>query len=277
MRVWLWLRAALLVTAWPALVHGLPLEELVESTKSSVLHLSIRNTSGDEVSSGSGFVVSDDGKLATNYHVLERATRVVAVFGGGKEVGVSGAWALDPDSDLAVLQLEKGSYQALDLAARAPKPGTSIVVIGSPRGLQGTVSTGIVSAVRDGGVLASEREQLSSWGLQITAPISPGSSGSPVLDTSGAVVGVAVGQRLHGEALNFAVPAARLQALLERAEREVAPKPLPQVATEGRSLQTNLAISAAVVFALLLSWWLVARRAEQKAPKRSLARFGIRE
>jgi S1-C subfamily serine protease len=251
-----------------------PLEELIDSARGSVVHVSERDSSNEEVGNGSGFVISEDGKLATNHHVIEDAARLVAVFSGGKEVEVAGIWAVDPSADLAILQLAPGSYRSLRLAATPAKQGASVVMIGSPLGLEGTVSTGIVSAVRERG---PDRRivghDLSSWGLQITAPMSPGSSGSPVLDDSGEVVGVAVGQRARGQSLNFAVPASYLRDLQGEAQRATGLTPL-RAAGHGRSLTDNLLISAGALALAMLIWWLVSRRKERPR-KRSLERYGL--
>src|SRR5690606_1995460 len=93
----------------------------------------------------------------------------------------------------------------LPVVARVPAEGESIVVIGNPFGLEGSVSNGIVSAVRE----------ISGYGriIQITAPISPGSSGSPVVNMSGQVIGIATLQAAEGQSLNFAVPSERILQL----------------------------------------------------------------
>jgi HEAT repeat protein len=115
--------------------------------------------------------------------------------------------AYDPGRDVAVLKLSKAAPKKLPLATRPPSPGTKIYVIGTPLGfLNQTISEGIVSGVRqtrDEGTL-----------LQITAAISPGSSGSPVLNTSGQVVGMVTGSIEEGQSLNFAVASAEIQRSL---------------------------------------------------------------
>jgi len=264
----------LALTAWPLALAAAPLEELLERTRGGVVHVSERDSSNKEVGNGSGFVISDDGKLATNHHVIEDARRLVAVFGGGKEVAVTGVWADDPSADLAILQLERGSYSSLRLAMVPAKQGASVVMIGSPLGLAGTVSTGIVSAVRERGPeTRSVGDDLSSWGLQITAPMSPGSSGSPVLDDNAEVVGVAVGQRMRGQSLNFAIPVSYLRDLRAKAEHAGAPRPL-STAVQGRTRADNLLISAGALLLTALVWWLASRRPE-KPRKRSLERYGL--
>jgi tetratricopeptide (TPR) repeat protein len=115
--------------------------------------------------------------------------------------------AIDGEGDLALLQVDvpKELAAPLTIVQAAPQEGESIVVIGNPYGLEGSVSNGIVSAVRE----------IPGYGkiIQITAPISPGSSGSPVVNMRGQVIGVASLQAAEGQSLNFAVPSERIFGL----------------------------------------------------------------
>jgi S1-C subfamily serine protease len=248
--------------------YAVELSELAARTKPSVVHLSIRDSSGREESSGSGFFVAG-GRIITNHHVVDGAHRVVARLEGGRELEVKGALALDPDSDLALLQVEPGSYPPLVVtSARAVRVGQEIVVIGSPVGLSGTLSSGIVSAIRAGGVEAGAEEDLRgsrAWVLQITAPTSPGSSGSPVMTLDGEVIGVAVGMHRGGQALNFAVPGDAVKALLESVPGDATAKPFANVA--GTRFGRNLAISGLVVFSMVVSVWIAARVVQRRAGK----------
>ncbi|MCV4783158.1 S1C family serine protease, partial [Escherichia coli] len=139
-----------------------------------------------------------------NRHVIERASRVEVHLLDGSKFVAKGVLAIDGEGDLALLQVEVPPRLAfpLPVVRTVPQEGESIVVIGNPFGLEGSVSNGIVSAVRD----------ISGYGriIQITAPISPGSSGSPVVNMAGQVIGVATLQAAEGQSLNFAVPAERI-------------------------------------------------------------------
>jgi hypothetical protein len=125
----------------------------------------------------------------------------------GKRFPVRGVIAIDGEGDLALLKVDVPRHLAvpLPIVRAVPQEGESIVVIGNPFGLEGSVSNGIVSAVRE----------ISGYGkiIQITAPISPGSSGSPVVNMFGQVIGVATLQAAEGQSLNFAVPAERITQL----------------------------------------------------------------
>jgi serine protease Do len=242
----------------------------VQRSKGRIAHLSVRDSSNEEQSSGSGFVISPDGQLATNFHVIDSAKRIVAVFSNGTEVDVVGVRGFDAEADIAVLQLKPGTYPALPLATVPAKTGDEIVVIGSPLGLGEAISTGIVSAVREHGTAKpGSRPGKESWGLQISAAVASGSSGSPILNKEGEVVGLAVGV-VRGEAMYFGVPVAKLQKLLEGGLAEV--KPLPE-AREGLSVLTNVLISAAFLAAVGFVWWLVtflSRRGERRRAARAL-------
>jgi hypothetical protein len=165
---------------------------------------------------GSGFVVDPSGVGVTNVHVLRGAARAMAVLGDGRAYDILGirTWRLDRDlvvftlgrdlgdgpewpSGLTVLQLSDG---------KPPRVGDWVATVTSPKGLEQTLSDGLVSAYR---------EQDGMRYIQTTAPTSPGSSGGPLLDRRGDVVGVAVSQMSDGQNLNFAVPVDSLRPLLE--------------------------------------------------------------
>ena len=157
---------------------------------------------------GSGFVVSADGgesELLTNYHVIESVyvagVRTVKVARAGKSyegqiIDVSEA------NDLAVIRVDQ-ALPALTLVTPRAHPGDPVLVLGSPNGLAGTVTSGIVSSYRT--IQAADY-------LQFSAPISPGNSGGPVLDETGKVVGVTVMKdvRDETEGIGYAIPAQRV-------------------------------------------------------------------
>ncbi len=182
------------------------LPELVRRIKPSAVAIETFDARGATLARGSGFFVSSD-KIITNRHVIEKSTRVEIHLINGNKYTAKGVLAIDGEGDLALLQVDipKEFAIPLTLARNAPLQGESIVVIGNPFGLEGSVSNGIVSAVRE----------IPGYGkiIQITAPISPGSSGSPVVNMLGQVVGVATLQAVEGQSLNFAVPSERVSQL----------------------------------------------------------------
>jgi tetratricopeptide (TPR) repeat protein len=182
------------------------LPELVKRIKPSAVAVETFDSKGNTLARGSGFFVAPD-RVITNRHVIERSSRVEIHLMDGKKFPVKGVLAVDGEGDLALLQVDvpRGLAVPLPLVRSAPQEGESIVVIGNPYGLEGSVSNGIVSAVRE----------ISGYGkiIQITASISPGSSGSPVVNMAGQVIGVATLQAAEGQNLNFAVPAERISQL----------------------------------------------------------------
>lgn len=157
---------------------------------------------------GSGFIV-DNQTVVTNVHVIEGASKVyILKTNDATKYNVSGYSAIDKLNDIVVLKVENFYGTSLPLGdGSIPEIGERIYAIGNPKGLNGTFSEGIVSGVRD-----FENRQV----LQITAPISPGSSGGPILNSNGNVVGVAFGSFSSGQNLNFAAPIKYLHTLLQK-------------------------------------------------------------
>jgi tetratricopeptide (TPR) repeat protein len=182
------------------------LPDLVRRIKPSAVAIETFDARGNTVSRGSGFFIAAD-RVITNRHVIDRAVRIEVHLVDGKKFPVKGVLAVDGEGDLALLQVDvpRGLAVPLPMVRSIPQEGESVVVIGNPFGLEGSVSDGIVSAVRE----------ISGYGriIQITAPISPGSSGSPVVNMLGQVIGVATLQAAEGQSLNFAVPAERIAQL----------------------------------------------------------------
>jgi tetratricopeptide (TPR) repeat protein len=182
------------------------LPELVRRIKPSAVAVETFGAKGEKLARGSGFFVAAN-RIITNRHVIENAAKVEIHLMNGNTFTAKGTVAIDGEGDLALLQVDVPAAQAapLYIEKATPQEGESIVVIGNPFGLEGSVSNGIVSAVRE----------IAGYGkiIQITAPISPGSSGSPVVNMRGEVVGIATLQAAEGQSLNFAVPAERIAAM----------------------------------------------------------------
>lgn len=168
----------------------------------SVFLLYVQGPSGDFVAEGSGFLVAGD-RIVTNAHVADLG-KVFVQLGPARIPATQ--IALDAANDLALLKLDAQlSAPPLALATSAPSPGDEVFVISNPEGLERSISQGMVAGWR-----TDNGRQL----LQITAPISHGSSGGPVFNQAGAVVGIADAYLEGGENLNFAVPTAELTSLL---------------------------------------------------------------
>jgi len=207
-------RLALLSFALASVCVAESPRELAERGFRSVVLLAMNDSNGQPLCIGSGFFVSED-VVATNAHVIQGAGSGSAKLVGQQQTfQVLGTLAIDLHADLALLKVS-GKAPSLGLS-RGPAPvvGESVYVIGNPLGLEGTFSEGIISGVR-----ATGADSL----LQMTAPISPGSSGGPVIDAAGEVIGVSVATFKEGQNLNLAVPVAYLDRMLEAHPTVLAP------------------------------------------------------
>ena len=184
------------------------LPSLVKRVKPAVVAIATYDASGEALMTGSGFFLRP-GQVVTNLHVIRNAVRaeIKTLDGKGKVFPVSGAIAVDEEGDLALLSVDMPLERARgsELATELPDEGEPIFVIGNPLKLEGSVSDGIVSAVRE--VPNSYRI------IQITAPISHGNSGSPVFNLRGQVLGVVTVKVTNGQNINLAVSAARVGQL----------------------------------------------------------------
>lgn len=235
------------------------LSDLADKTKPSVVLLTAWDSAGRKLGTGTGFFVSTDGRIITNHHVIEDGAKITATLSDGSKRAITGLLASDEPRDIAILAAEGGPFPALALGtSTAVKPGDEVVVIGSPMGLSGTISVGIVSAIRAHGVGEDEHgepDKTGSWGIQITAAISPGSSGSPIMTKSGEVVAVAVGTLNGAQALNFGVPIEVAKGMLHDLGPEA--RPTPFGGGEDHDLRRNLIISGGVFggIGLLFFFW----------------------
>jgi len=184
------------------------LPELVRRVKPQVVAIATYDSQGEALMTGSGFFVRP-GQVVTNLHVIRGAQRceIKTLDGKGKVFPVAGMLAVDEEGDLALLSVDMppDRPRAGELARVLPDEGEQIVVIGNPLKLEGSVTDGIVSAVREVPNVGKI--------IQITAPISHGNSGSPVFNMKGQVVGVVTVKVTNGQNINLAIGAARVEQL----------------------------------------------------------------
>jgi tetratricopeptide (TPR) repeat protein len=197
----------LLVASFAQAQETLP--NLVKRVKPAVVAIATYDANGEALMTGSGFFLRP-GQVVTNLHVIRGAVRaeIKTLDGKGKIFPVNGTLAVDEEGDLALLGVEmplERVVRSTELAKDLPDEGETIFVIGNPLKLEGSVSDGIVSAVRE--VPNSYRI------IQITAPISHGNSGSPVFNLKGQVLGVVTVKVTNGQNINLAIAAARVGEL----------------------------------------------------------------
>jgi len=167
--------------------------------------VSIATTNG---SSGSGFVVNSDGYLITNRHVVGTARRVRVKFSTGREV--EGAVLRCADAvDLALVKIDVGNLPTARLGdSRKAKQGDAVIAIGSPMGLDHSVTKGIISATK--------REYKGQDYLQTDAALNPGNSGGPLANTGGEVIGINTMLMSDSQGLGFAIPIEAAHQLLKK-------------------------------------------------------------
>ncbi|HET7758254.1 MAG TPA: trypsin-like peptidase domain-containing protein [Steroidobacteraceae bacterium] len=179
---------------------------------------------------GSGVVVTPDGYLLTNEHVVERVNRARVSFIDGRSVAAVVA-GRDPATDLAVLRAQAGSLPSAQLAGgERLRVGQLVVAVGNPFGFESTVSAGVVSALARS--LRSRAGRLIEGVVQHTAALNPGNSGGPLVDARGAVTGINTAIIPMAQGIGFAVPAATAQWVLT------------QILTHGRVRRAWLGIAA---------------------------------
>jgi len=190
-------------------VDPVPPELLFERLAPSVWTIETFDARNQPLSLGSGVVIGRD-QVVTNCHVLAKAKRA-AVTRDDVSYGATLEWP-DVERDLCILKVPNLDAPAVPIAsAEGMKTGSRVYAIGSPRGLDRTISDGLLSGVRR----SSSGDCLA---LQITVPISPGSSGGGLFDNRGRLIGITTFQLKEGQNLNFAVPATWIKDVPERAK-----------------------------------------------------------
>jgi Trypsin-like peptidase domain len=207
--------------SWLGTSEADTIPQIVAKAKQAVVQITTFDQNRQPLKTGTGFFVTGDGYLLTNNHVIAGATFILAQTSAGAAYNFETVVVSSTDPDFAMLKFTTTDVPYLQLGSSADVvEGQKVLVIGNPEGLQGTVSDGIVSAFRE------DRTY-----IQITAPISPGSSGSPVLDESGQVIGMATLVYHEGQNLNFAISSERIKLFLlneiNKAQAQATPTPVP--------------------------------------------------
>ena len=216
-----------IITAFVAVPSGFPsqspsdLSQLVKSSIDAVVLIVVNDANGKPIVEGSGFLVSSDGKIVTNHHVIANASSATVKLNDGAFFPVEGIIADDPEHDLALIKVPGKNLPYLSLEpSDSLKVGEHVLAIGSPLGLENSVSDGIVSGFR-------EFDDGKNW-IQTTAAASHGNSGGPLLVMDGKVAGVLTWKAGEGENLNFAVPSQLIVPLLASSKVQplgIIPKP----------------------------------------------------
>ena len=226
-------------------------QQIADEALPSTVLLEMEDANGQPHGGGSGFFVGE-GEIVTNFHVVEGAYEGSAkLFGEPERYNIEGYTALNVDNDLIILKIKPPDQKIIDIS---PLPlgdsddvhrGDPIYAVGNPVGLEGTISDGIISGIRP----HDPSQDTFYKRIQITAPISPGSSGGAVLNTAGEVIGVSVSgmsslrpissqdpqdaQYINvAQNLNFAIPSNYIKALLQQSDETDSITPLREAKLE---------------------------------------------
>ena len=213
------------------------MSDIYKRVSSGVVYIASRTAQGQ--ASGSGFVISGDGSIVTNDHVVENATQVSVRFTENGDPIAAKVVGTDPSTDVALLKVDaskvEGGLKPLQLAdSKQLVPGEPAIAIGSPFGLQGTVTSGIVSAL--GREIQAPNGFTISGVIQTDAAINPGNSGGPLLDDTGRVIGINSQIATNGTDSNsgvgFAVPIDTVKTVV------------PQLKADGKIARAWLGVSS---------------------------------
>ena len=186
-------------------------EEIYATCAPAVFYMEIFDEYGWCIKTGSGFFLSSDGLAVTNYHVISGAdSAAITVSDTGKVYDVLGVYDYSAEEDWAVIQIDGSGFQTLEIGSPDyDVGGATVYAIGSPLGLQNTISQGIISNPRrlDSGMTY----------IQMSAAISPGSSGGALLNKYGQVIGITSATYTEGQNLNLSIP----RTYLDQMEVEV--------------------------------------------------------
>ena len=192
-------------------IYSKTITGVVSTVGESVVHIQVQKTATDRrtnrtqqvPASGSGFIISSDGFIVTNHHVIENATDIKVALADGRMIAgeLKGA---DPSTDIAVLKIYETGLKALHFAdSDSLKPGQIAIAIGNPLGLQHTVTAGVVSAL--GRTLRANNGRMIDDVIQTDASLNPGNSGGPLVNSLGEVIGVNTATISSAQGLCFAV------------------------------------------------------------------------
>jgi serine protease Do len=183
------------------------IEIIAKKTKPAIVVIKSKGRSDGREALGTGFFISKDGLIVTNYHVIGEGKKITLETADGKEIDIDSVYAFDRENDLAILKAYNPSGTFLSISDSSTfQDGTSVVAVGNPQGLKHSVVSGVISGKRE----IDGREM-----LQVAIPIEPGNSGGPIVNLEGKVLGVLTIKSLVTNNLGFAIPTEQLNKLIK--------------------------------------------------------------
>lgn len=181
--------------------------QLVKKVSPAVVFIKGKTSSGSAF--GSGFIISPDGKIITNLHVIKELESGGVQLANGERYNSFLVLGFDEQRDLAIIKIAGFDLPVVEMGnSNKIEPGDPVIVMGNPEGFTGSITTGIISSIR------SDLKGYDHKVLQIDAAVNPGSSGGPVVDSTGKAVGVVVSGIRDAQNLNFAIPINYARGLL---------------------------------------------------------------
>jgi S1-C subfamily serine protease len=196
-----------------------PAGEIYRKASPAVVLIQTYDEKGNAKAAGSGFLIGADGKILTNHHVIAHSRRATVRLANGDAYDWVEVLDMDKRRDIALIKIRAVGLPFLSLGeSKSVDVGDPVFSLSTPLGLlQNTLSDGIVSGIREGDGYRY---------FQVTAPISHGSSGGPIFNVKGEVIGIAVATISEGQNLNFAIPIDYAKGMLASSAQ---PKPLAAV------------------------------------------------
>ena len=207
-----YLSFSILICAFPSFIYAtqaeIPISELFKKHVDSIVLIGVVTKRNKVSRVGSGFFVSEDGYIVTNYHIVEKAINIFVKLKSNHAYSSVRVVGFDAAKDIAILKIDDNGFKPVTLGnSNHLEIGQKVVTIGNPLGLENTVTDGLISSIRQG-----EGTKL----LQISVPLSNGNSGGPLFDLKGEVVGITTAAYAKGQNLNFAVPINYIKPLLRK-------------------------------------------------------------
>jgi len=210
---------------------------IAKAANGAIVSIVMSDKDSHAIAQGSGFLINNDGVILTNYHVIAEGSSAVVKLPDGTFYVVDGVLASDKVRDVAVIKAHGSNFRTLTLGnSDQLQVGEEVVAIGNPLSLESTVSNGIVSGIR------TVQDKGGAF-LQVTTPISPGSSGGPLFNMAGEVVGITTMYLEGGENLNFAIPINDAKRLLLDKSTTIRALPNEPEPAQAQTLDATKALS----------------------------------